>query len=148
MNKQEYRDICLNSEHWRNKKEEALKIHGTFCFVCKCTARLDIHHIRYDNLYNENIKDDLVVLCRFHHEDYHNYHELASAKNFKKYCDYWKVKYSKPLPTLKKISNYHGKKKLGTWSKKQQKRYQQGIDLQKAEIESNRKRIAAKSKCG
>lgn len=60
----------LKTPHWRRKKKEAFRHYAKRCAVCGERSRLDVHHIRYDNLGCESI-DDLMILCRGCHDVIH-----------------------------------------------------------------------------
>lgn len=74
----------LRSEHWKNIKLLFQKTHPKQCFICNSKFRVDLHHISYANIGNENIIDanlelklnltsDVVWLCRHHHKKIHKY---------------------------------------------------------------------------
>lgn len=53
----------LNTEHWKTFRKYALKKHGEICKDCGATdVRFDIHHLTYENLWEEQL-EDVVVLC-------------------------------------------------------------------------------------
>lgn len=64
-----YRDYLL-TEHWQEFRRVALKHHGKKCKVCGSKRFLHVHHLSYDNLGNESV-DDVEILCRYCHEEYH-----------------------------------------------------------------------------
>ena len=66
----------LNSEHWRQKREEALIASGYKCQKCGTTHNLQVHHKTYENICNEDVENDLVVLCEFHHQEEHRIGEV------------------------------------------------------------------------
>lgn len=53
------------------KREEAFNIHGKFCRKCSSVKNLEINHKNYRNIYDENVKEDLEVLCKKCHREYH-----------------------------------------------------------------------------
>lgn len=61
----------LNSRHWKILRAMKLKT-VKHCEYHRCQRRehLDVHHIRYRNLYDVTLKD-LRVLCREHHKQAH-----------------------------------------------------------------------------
>lgn len=67
--RQYYRTIYLKSEHWRRLKNSKLRSQP-FCENCGTERTLDVHHIRYRNLYDVQLSD-LQVLCRFCHAKEH-----------------------------------------------------------------------------
>lgn len=77
MNRAEYRDVYLRSDHWRETRLRALEAAGNRCQVCNSDRRLDVHHRTYERLGRE-APGDLTVLCRGCHELYHgSKHKLA-----------------------------------------------------------------------
>lgn len=65
-----YREVYLHSEHWKNLRIQAFKEWGRHCHRCPATSRLDVHHLRYRNLYDVTVQD-LQILCRKCHEREH-----------------------------------------------------------------------------
>ena len=61
----------LKTPHWEAKRVEALIYYGRSCALCGSPVRLHVHHRNYDSLWCESVKRDLSVLCKYHHEDYH-----------------------------------------------------------------------------
>ena len=66
MDYQEY----LNTDHWKEKRQEALEEYGYSCVLCGSGPNLEVHHRNYFNLWRENITKDLIVLCDKCHEKY------------------------------------------------------------------------------
>lgn len=70
MTKQEYQEY-LQSPHWKRVQYAMYHIRPEDCELCYQTAHTyNIHHIRYENIGNENF-DDLVVLCERCHKMVH-----------------------------------------------------------------------------
>lgn len=61
-----YRDY-LASPEWAEKRRAALIRANHCCAHCGATRNLEVHHLDYTYL-GEEMPEDLVVLCRFHHE--------------------------------------------------------------------------------
>ena len=61
----------LRSDKWKLKRKLLFKKNGKWCQECRSTNKLQVHHIRYDNLFNESL-NELKVLCRSCHERQHN----------------------------------------------------------------------------
>lgn len=57
------------SPEWAAKRNERLKIDGYKCAKCGFTRALEVHHINYDRLYNEDVSRDLVTLCKRCHNE-------------------------------------------------------------------------------
>lgn len=63
--------IYLSSEEWILKRDERLIIDNHKCIVCGIAHHLQVHHLNYDNIYNEKMSD-LVTLCKMCHMEAHN----------------------------------------------------------------------------
>lgn len=63
----------LASDRWAATRQR-YKASGKpwVCWVCGCTTRLQLHHQAYSHLGVERLSD-LVVLCRPHHGEVHDY---------------------------------------------------------------------------
>lgn len=59
MNYEEY----IKSAEWKTKREERLKIDGYKCVICKSETNLQVHHLHYETLGNEDPLHDLVTVC-------------------------------------------------------------------------------------
>ena len=62
----------LNTDHWQKKRKEALEYHQNRCMSCKSILNINVHHRNYDSLGHEDVKNDLIVLCRKCHCEIHN----------------------------------------------------------------------------
>ncbi|ALL05600.1 hypothetical protein AQ505_08905 [Pedobacter sp. PACM 27299] len=60
----------LLSEEWKAKRALVLSRDHNLCKLCNTEPALDIHHLTYDNLYNEPL-EDLQSLCRACHVNLH-----------------------------------------------------------------------------
>lgn len=60
----------LNSTVWKEKALAIKKHMGEKCEICFSKESLEVHHITYNNITNESLKD-LVVLCKSCHEEAH-----------------------------------------------------------------------------
>jgi len=56
----------LNSPGWQIKRIKRLELSRFKCEACAATVGLEIHHLTYERIFNEDI-DDLMALCRTHH---------------------------------------------------------------------------------
>ena len=63
----DYRTEYLYSEHWARKKRLKLTASNYTCQRCGSRSNLDVHHLTYERLGHELLRD-LVVLCRTCHE--------------------------------------------------------------------------------
>lgn len=69
----------IRSSEWKSKEQERKQIDN---FKCVCCGRdeshtrygLQVHHITYQRLGNENIWNDLVTVCGSCHKKIHNYY--------------------------------------------------------------------------
>jgi len=62
-------DKYLETEHWKQKRQETLDWWGHKCCICAAREKLEVHHNNYDRLGNEELSD-LVVLCNKCHSIY------------------------------------------------------------------------------
>jgi hypothetical protein len=56
-------DQYLRSEEWQQKRSQRLKIDGYKCQRCGKPYDLQIHHLTYDRVYDEDVYNDLITLC-------------------------------------------------------------------------------------
>ena len=73
MNKEEYQEY-LKSEHWKEKRQAALKHYGEWCALCNSKSDLQVHHNSYELLGDEDM-GDLTILCKKCHASYHRKQE-------------------------------------------------------------------------
>lgn len=66
----------IKSPIWSKKRKEAFLFHGKFCHKCTNTTNLQVHHLTYENIFNEKM-EDLMILCKPCHKRVHE-------KNYKK----------------------------------------------------------------
>lgn len=68
----------LNSPEWKAKRLEALKFYKHKCNICQIPAHIvgvqniDTHHLHYRTFKNENIKNDIKLLCYWCHKQIHD----------------------------------------------------------------------------
>lgn len=62
----------LQTEHWRLTRERALQLGWHRCVICHATEHLNVHHRTYDSVGNEDVANDLVVLCQDCHAKFHD----------------------------------------------------------------------------
>ena len=60
----------LKSDAWRYKKREVFLERGRTCEKCMSKKDIQVHHLRYDNIFNEPL-EDLQILCSRCHEKEH-----------------------------------------------------------------------------
>ena len=92
-----YRSIYLLSDHWKVLRTKALEVHGSRCAKCPATKRLDVHHLRYKNIYDVEV-EDLQVLCRKCHDKEHEVAPTPKPSRAKKPKGPKKPKKQWPVP--------------------------------------------------
>ena len=60
----------LESEIWLNLKNKIKKRDKNKCTKCNSNLNLQVHHLTYENLFNEK-DEDLITLCSKCHKDFH-----------------------------------------------------------------------------
>lgn len=58
----------LKSPEWQRKRNERLRMDGYKCARCGFPRALTVHHINYNNIYHEDVANDLITLCKKCHE--------------------------------------------------------------------------------
>ena len=53
----------LQSPKWQEKRSERLKLDNYKCQRCGRPFDLEIHHITYRNIFDEDVSSDLITLC-------------------------------------------------------------------------------------
>lgn len=76
MTYQEYKRY-LTSETWNELRKARFEIDGYECYACKSPIDLQVHHLTYARLGNEDI-GDLLTLCKHCHERYHIIEKLST----------------------------------------------------------------------
>lgn len=73
-------EAYLRSEEWQRRREAELVRAGNCCEFCGAgeLVQLNVHHLNYDHLGRE-ITGDLIVLCRFCHQDVHEHPQVDKA---------------------------------------------------------------------
>lgn len=69
----------MRSRDWERKRQQRLEIDGHACVMCgrpedRCRNGLQVHHITYARLGNEDVGKDLVSLCPGCHKKIHRYY--------------------------------------------------------------------------
>ncbi|RZJ91153.1 MAG: hypothetical protein EOO20_05965 [Chryseobacterium sp.] len=60
----------LFSDAWKAKRKLVLERDSHICQACKIAVAVDVHHHKYDNLFNEPL-EDLQSMCRECHLEFH-----------------------------------------------------------------------------
>jgi hypothetical protein len=82
--KHAYRFGFLKSDRWQQLRLDCLARDGTKCRICKVRVLSnDAHHIRYPKNWFDTKIQDLVTLCREHHELVHKIMEERPGLNWK-----------------------------------------------------------------
>lgn len=104
-----YKDY-LKSEKWKTITSIRKELDGS-CVLCGSKDNLIVHHRHYENLYHESI-NDLVTLCKEHHDEFHN--KRTKYLSYERYYQVWgnnknhpdivpKVLLREPTKVLKKL---------------------------------------------
>lgn len=75
--RQKYLDYIRYDPKWEKKRKSRLKMDCNRCRVCNSQYNLQVHHRTYDNLYNENVSEDLTTLCNGCHKLFHDNRRLT-----------------------------------------------------------------------
>ena len=54
-----------------NKEKHYIAIKGHKCAICGSTENIDVHHLTYERIFNEDI-EDLEPVCRERHKKIHS----------------------------------------------------------------------------
>ena len=71
-----YKDY-MQSDEWKKKRMQRILLDGGKCVCCGCKGTppsysdLDVHHKTYERFGREDVENDLVSLCREHHDFLH-----------------------------------------------------------------------------
>lgn len=57
----------LQSRAWEAKRNQRLSLSGFKCEACSGTSKLQVHHLTYARIFQEEM-EDLMALCKVHHE--------------------------------------------------------------------------------
>lgn len=79
MTKEEYKEY-LKTEHWQEVRKARLSVDKYRCYLCGTPRRLNVHHLRYDNLGDENVHKDLISLCLHCHLMLHRVQNATQAE--------------------------------------------------------------------
>ena len=78
MQSEEYRRY-IRSPEWEKKKAERMRIDNYSCVMCgrnrEHCRTLQVHHVTYARLGDENIYTDLCTVCGSCHKKLHNYYD-------------------------------------------------------------------------
>lgn len=69
--------VYIGSAYWKRRKQQYFSKYGKKCAVCGKVDGVTLHHKKYDNKLNGKEPDDFfVALCKYHHHEFHQNHEL------------------------------------------------------------------------
>jgi len=78
-----YAKVYLRSEHWSILRSAKFREVGRKCEICGETESIEVHHIRYRDIYDVRTSD-LQVLCSAHHAEEHGLKKKQKQKSKKK----------------------------------------------------------------
>lgn len=83
----------LQSEQWKKKKSFAIKYYHNQCTVCGTKQSLNVHHKRYNHIFNEPIEDLSVLCVRDHHlhHDHLKEMEVAQMNDIRELSEKWRM---------------------------------------------------------
>ena len=61
----------ISTTGWLARREQRLEIDKHKCKMCGSESMLNVHHLSYENMGNEDIENDLVTLCYSCHQCIH-----------------------------------------------------------------------------
>jgi len=82
MNYKEY----IQSDEWKALRQKRLEKDGLCCILCKASMWLICHHLTYDNIFQEDI-NDLVILC---HRCHVRVHRICPPRHIPKLVNEYK----------------------------------------------------------
>lgn len=100
----DYRKYIASAD-WKAKRAQRLEIDGHRCAVCKHDGseyRLEVHHLHYKSLGNEDALYDLLTACSRCHETLQNIellHRYEQRKHISSFVD---------VPIFARMENHYG----------------------------------------
>jgi hypothetical protein len=73
-------DRYIRSPEWTNRVNQRMRIANHRCELCgrlESNAKLQCHHISYQRLGNEDVANDLIIVCGRCHLLLHKYYNRA-----------------------------------------------------------------------
>ena len=84
MDNKKYHEY-LQSKAWKDKAYQRMVIDGFICQACGCRGTthnvLEVHHLSYSNIGNEDIYTETVTLCHACHKNLHRAMERVTDRN-------------------------------------------------------------------
>jgi len=88
-------DNFINSSEWAAIKNRYWRTHSRTCAVCSTSKYIHLHHMVYGQFGQEK-DDDLIPLCREHHDEYHA--QNGTQRNMKRRTmEFIQQKLAKPM---------------------------------------------------
>lgn len=72
----------MKSDKWQQKKQERIAIDKGCCMCGRPLEKIrsvQVHHVNYQNLGNENVLTDIATLCGSCHRKLHNFYNRIRA---------------------------------------------------------------------
>ena len=60
----------LETKEWKTIRDKVLKRDDSLCKICNVKKADDVHHLTYENVFNEKL-EDLISVCRKCHSEIH-----------------------------------------------------------------------------
>lgn len=77
----------IKSPEWSRRRYKFMLKYGHSCVICESSDNIHVHHISYRHIGRE-LDSELVVLCSFHHSEYHKeYGVTRENKNTHKFIE-------------------------------------------------------------
>jgi 5-methylcytosine-specific restriction endonuclease McrA len=70
----------LKSDEWAQLKIDLFTLRGRSCEKCSSKTSLSVHHLTYDNIFNEE-PEDLIILCGKCHDKEHGIIKVVRKKS-------------------------------------------------------------------
>lgn len=99
----EYREY-LSGEHWESLRSRALERDAGACVICRSTEKVQVHHIRYREKWEDGQLEDVQTLCRKHHRLEHGLGPTdfeAKARELRKFFGH---QVRPPIPLWRELS--------------------------------------------
>lgn len=114
---EKYKQYLLSDE-WMNLKLDLFQKRGKKCERCNAKYNLSVHHLNYDNIFNEE-PNDLIILCDKCHKKEHNIVPIKIKG---------KIKYKKQLTLAQKVlyKKHKSNKNKNIYSQKTAKKHTNG----------------------
>lgn len=72
----------IASPEWKKKRDERIKLDNNQCQICGSKTKLEVHHLTYDRVFQEDM-DDLITLCDRCHRKVHGMDSSKSVERKK-----------------------------------------------------------------